>query len=635
MFTSVLQGATLTVDTSSDLRYQYHILYDRKTNYFMTSIQTIEEAHTAGHISDDVLANVKQWLTEPKYREYKEELESMIEKGDWKTLNDHFFKVVPFGTGGRRGTVGIGSNRINNVTIGESAQGLADYLLSSDPTSKDKGVVIAYDTRLTSEGFSQLTASVLAANGFKVFLFDGFRATPELSFAVRHLQTAAGVVISASHNPPADNGFKVYWSDGGQIVAPHDKALMETVGNVKEIQKTSFEDAVKNGSITTIGSDIDTAYIDAILNESVSPSRSATIVYSPLHGTGIKSVQPALEKAGFSLTMVEEQAQPDGNFPTVPNNSPNPENIPASDLVIEKAKAVNADIGITTDPDCDRLGVVARAENGSYTFLTGNQIAALIGYFVLKQLHSQNKLSPEHFVVKTIVTTDFITAMAKDFGVKVYDQILIGFKFVADLIHQNQDKGSEQFVFGGEESHGILKGAYTRDKDAAIAALLMAELVSSLKDEGKTLLQQLDELYAKYGVYYETLQNFAYQGAEGGAIMAAIMKGLREHPPTTVGAHTVVSVIDRSTGKEYSPATKEPIGEISDTKGDVLIFNLSDDKQTRLTVRPSGTEPKLKVYTQVHETVTDAGLAEAKTRAEHTAKALADAMAAYLESLKN
>lgn len=561
-----------------------------------------------GKLSPTAAKNLTEWLTEPKYQQYKAELGQLLQQEKWQQLEDSFYTIVPFGTGGRRGTVGVGSNRINKVTIGESAQGLADYL-------KQGSVVIAYDTRLTSIELAHYTASVFAANNIQTYLFDSDRPTPELSFAVRHLKASAGVVISASHNPPTDNGFKAYWNDGAQVIPPHDQNIMAAVAATKEIKITDFNAAVETGKIKMVGSEIDDAYHQAVLAESLSSSRSATIVYSPLHGTGGKSALAVLKKAGFKVTEVTEQSTPDGNFPNIPNHIANPEVLTTNDMATEYAKRTQADFALTTDPDADRLGVIAKDKAGNYQFLTGNQIAALIGYFVLNELKKQNKLTPKHYIAKTIVTTDFLNAFADDFGVKIYDKLLIGFKYIGELIKTTE--GREQFIFGGEESHGILKGTYTRDKDAAIAALLIAELASILKDENKTLLDQLDGLYQKYGLFTEKLHTVTYPGAAGAATMQSIMARLRTAPPQKIGDYPVVEVIDRATSSEG-------------TKGDVLIFSLSADRRTRVTVRPSGTEPKLKIYTQYWAPFTGPDLATNKLQADQAATALQEATLDFL-----
>ncbi|MEX1997454.1 MAG: phospho-sugar mutase [Candidatus Andersenbacteria bacterium] len=577
-----------------------------------------------GKLSPLAYAAVARWLEEQQYTDYRAELVALIQQEQWATLEDGFFKVVPFGTGGRRGKVGIGPNRINKVTIGQSAQGLANYLLKKNKTAKQQGIVVAYDTRLTSVEFAQLTATIFAANDFRTYLFDSFRPTPELSFAVRHLKTAAGVVISASHNPPTDNGFKVYWQDGGQVVPPHDSGIMEEVAQVTTVNTTDFAAAVSAGKVVTVGAEIDEAYTAAIVAESLVSTRSADIVYSPLHGSGITSVVPALKRAGFTqVTVVAEQATPDGNFPNIKNQTPNPEVRETNAQATHIAQARRADLAITTDPDADRLGVVARDRHGEYQFLTGNQIAALIGHFVLDQLKQRGQLTPRHFVVKTIVTTDFLNAFATDFGVKIYDNILIGFKYIAELIQQYE--GRAEFLFGGEESHGILKGSYTRDKDAAIAALLISELASLLKDQGKTLIDHLDALYRQYGIFWETLENIVYEGAHGNTTMEQLMTGLRAQPPTTLAGKRVVRVVDR-----LSPDSEG-------AHGDVLIYYLSTDQHTRLTVRPSGTEPKLKIYAQAHYPITpdisDGDLAHAKTTAAADAARLTSALIDYAATI--
>lgn len=561
------------------------------------------------NLSQTAQQNVDIWLTDQKYAAYKPELEQLIAQEDWKTLEDSFFMAIPFGTGGRRGKVGVGPNRINTVTIGESAQGLCDYVISQlGEGAKKSGIVIAHDTRTTSREFAEYTANIIAANGFTTYLFNSFRATPELSFAVRYLKTVAGIVISASHNPPQDNGFKAYWTDGGQIIPPHDKGIIDAVAAASSLPEV--ESNTVHPNVILVGKEVDDAYIAAIANESLSSSRSAIIAYSPLHGTGTMSAQKVLEYVGFSnLTIVEEQATPDGTFPNLPNNIPNPEVPSASEMVTQYAQRLHADIAITTDPDADRLGVVAQDTDGAYKLLTGNQTAALATYYVASK-------GEKGFVVRTIVTTDLLDAIAEDFGLTIYNNILVGFKYVAQIIREKQDDGNETFLIGGEESYGMLKGSYCRDKDAAVAALLLCELASELKDQGKSLIWQLNELYKKYGVFTETLSSIQYPGADGFANMQRIMKQLRENPPKDIAGVPIVTVIDReqSTGAE---------------KGNVLIFELSDDHHNRLTIRPSGTEPKMKIYAQLHalvsQGISDEELEQVKQSELARAKKLTDA----------
>lgn len=581
----------------------------------------------SGNLSPSAAANVNKWLTEPKYQEYRAEVQKLIDAEDWKTLNDNFWQVVPFGTGGRRGTVGIGSNRINNVTIGESAQSFAQYVAEAIPNAKQRGIVIAYDTRLTSVDFSRFCAQVFAANDFKVYLFDNFRPTPELSFAVRHLKAAAGVVISASHNPPSDNGFKAYWEDGGQIVPPHDQNIINIASQVETIATTDFDSAVSADKISLIGKEVDEAYWLAVVNEALTNSRSAKIVYSPLHGTGQVSVLPVLEKAGFkNITRVENQMSPDGHFPNVAKNIPNPELPETAAEATEIAQKTEADIAITTDPDADRLGLITRDSSGNYQALNGNQAAALACFHALNQMKLQNKLTPKHFIVRTIVTTDFFDALAQEFGVKIYNHLLIGFKYVAEVIREHEDNGNETFVFAGEESFGSLKGSYTRDKDAAVTTLLIAELASLLKEQGKTLIDQLNNLYRQHGLFWETLTSIFYEGAEGGQKMAAMMRGLRANPPAELAGKKVVSVVDRLESQYAN------IGQ-----GDVLIFNLSEDGHNRVTIRPSGTEPKVKIYTQLYESldknISDADIKTAQEESTQQAKNITQALETYTEQI--
>lgn len=552
-----------------------------------------------GNVSAQAEANIVKWLTQPKYADYVDELSQMIQEGRWQELEDAFFKEIEFGTGGRRGTTGVGSNRINRITIGESAQALCQYAASFDNEAPKKGVVIACDTRLSSHELSTFTAQVCVANGFKVFLFDRFRATPELSFAVRHLGAAIGIVISASHNPPADNGFKAYWSDGAQIVAPHDRGIIEEAAQGGEIQVIDFNTALDEGKITMVGSEVDQAYVEAVTGEAMSKYRDVSIVYSPLHGAGQTSVIPVLQKAGFEqVATVSPQMVPDGSFPTIPSGKPNPEEKTANDMAVQKMMDERADIAITTDPDADRIGVVVRQADKPI-YLNGNQSAALAADFVLH--HMQDKgLSSYHYVAKTIVTTDILNAIAESFGVKMYDNMLIGFKYIGELI-RNKEGSQEKFVIGGEESYGLLKGTYARDKDGAVGALLLAEYAAELKTRHMTLFDRLMNLFCEHGVFAEELVNVQLPGADGFNKMQAIMQRLRQDPPAVLAGYEVTAIQDYQSlqRKEVHTGTVEAIQCI---RGDVLVFELGE-KRRRVTIRPSGTEPKLKLYMQWHEEV--------------------------------
>ena len=392
------------------------------------------------HVSPEAAAHIEAWLTQPKYAEYRAELEQLIAEERWQELEDGFFKVLEFGTGGRRGMVGIGSNRINRVTIGESTQALCRYAKRFDDSAPEKGIVIACDTRLSSPELSQYAARVCAANGFRTYLFDAFRATPELSFAVRHLGCAAGIVISASHNPPTDNGFKAYWSDGAQVVPPHDKGILDEAAAIETIDAgVEFDEAVKAGAITIIGRDVDEAYQTAVLNQAEGHARTLHIAYSPLHGAGQTNVLPVLKRAGFTeITTVEEQMVPDGNFPTVTNHKPNPEERAANDMVVAAMMEVGADIAITNDPDADRIGVIVRHHDQPY-YLTGNQSAVLATDYALRKLQAKGGVDAKHYIVKTIVTTDMMQALTDKYGATCYGNFLIGFKYIGQLIRQKED----------------------------------------------------------------------------------------------------------------------------------------------------------------------------------------------------
>lgn len=547
------------------------------------------------NLSKDAAKNVIAWLEEPKYEEYREELQELIDAEKWQELEDSFFKVIEFGTAGRRGTTGIGSNRINRVTIGESAQALCVYAKSFDETAPQKGIVIACDTRLSSPELSKYTAQVCAANGFKTYLFDDFRSTPELSFAVRELGASAGIVISASHNPPMDNGFKAYWSDGGQLVAPHDKGVLAVAGGLNEIHKIDFDQAINEGRIEIIGKKVDDAYIQAVVAQAEGTDRDVSIIYSPLHGAGQTSVLPSLRAAGFhSISVVDDQMIPDGNFPTIEGRRANPEDKVANDRAVAQMVAEKADIAITNDPDADRIGIMVRQGN-DVKYLSGNQSAVLVADFALKQKQKNGTLTPKHFIAKTIVTTDMLTAIANKYNVKMYTNMLIGFKYIGDLVNKKEDT-DEIFVMGGEESYGLVKGTYARDKDGATGALPLAEYAAELKKDDKTLYDRLIELFREHGVYMEHLSNAFFMGASGFETMQAVMADLRSSPPAEVGGHPVTAILDYQSliHRDLKSGKETPIDCVA---GNVVVLELGDPRR-RVTIRPSGTEPKLKFYTQ-------------------------------------
>lgn len=552
------------------------------------------------HLSDEAVRNIEEWLTQAKYDEYKSELEAMIAAEQWKDLEDAFFKIIEFGTGGIRGTTGIGSNRINRVTIGEATQALCEYALQHDPATTAKGIAIACDTRLTSEEFSTYAAEVCAGNGVKAYLFESFRSTPELSFAVRHIGCTAGIVISASHNPPADNGFKAYWTDGGQLVPPHDKAVVALANNVEVIKSMPLDEAKSNGLVEIIGKEVDDAYIAAAVDEAVASARNVKIVYSPLHGAGQRNSLPVLKAAGFTdISAVEAQMTPDGNFPTIDNGKPNPEEPGANDRAVAQMLAEDADIAITNDPDADRIGVMVR-QGEEPVYLNGNQSAVLAIEFAIRKLQEKGELTKKHYIGQTIVTTDMLKAVAEHYGVKVYSDMLIGFKYIGELI-KDKESTDEIFIAGGEESYGLLKGTYARDKDGAAGALLLAEYAAELKMEGKTLYDRLLELYREYGLFLERLDSVYCRGAEGFKQMQTIMQRLREQPPTKVAGHDVTAIRDYQTLKRRSLSDGSESDIPCNQTGNVVVLEFNNDLRCRITVRPSGTEPKIKLYVQWYE----------------------------------
>lgn len=556
------------------------------------------------YLSPGAVKNVQDWLTGAKYADYKPELERMIADQRWKDLEDAFFKVIEFGTAGRRGTTGIGSNRINRVTIGESAQALCHYSQSIDPDAPTKGVVIACDTRLSSPELSQYTAQVCAANGFKTYIFDSFRSTPELSFAVRHLGCAVGIVISASHNPPADNGFKAYWNDGAQLVAPHDKGVLAVAAEIAEIHSlTDFDEAVRNGQITIIDPSVDSIYIDTVVAQAEGTARDIKIVYSPLHGAGQTNTLPVLRRAGFmQISPVEQQMVPDGNFPTVKDFKPNPEERSANDMAVQQMFAEGADIAITNDPDADRLGIMVR-RGAEAVYLSGNQTVALAADYVLSKLQAKGILTPRHYLVKNIVTTEMLGSIARKYNVNCYDNILIGFKYIGEIIRLKENT-DETFVLGGEESFGLLKGDYARDKDGASGALPVAEYAAELKLENKTLWDRLMELYNEHGLILEGMATMVCPGAEGFTQMQDIMTSFRSSPPEQVAGQKITAALDYQTLKKTDLATGQ-VSDIDCINGNVLVFEFGD-RRRRVTIRPSGTEPKLKLYVQWYAETVDA-----------------------------
>ncbi|TWT46800.1 phospho-sugar mutase [Botrimarina hoheduenensis] len=558
-------------------------------------VSQVEQATAAGKLTASAAANLRAWLTEQRYADYVPAIAEALAAGDWATLDDVFWTIIPFGTGGRRGRMHpFGSNAINDRTIGESAQGLATYVKETLGTGAELSCAICRDTRHNGERFAKLCAEVMVAAGFKVYFLRGFRSTPELSFAVRYKRASCGIMVTASHNPPSDNAVKVYWSTGGQILPPHDKGIIQRVMNCQEIERADFDAAVAAGQIVYCEAEVDAAYIDAVLTQATPGPRDLKVIYSPLHGVGATAVVPVLERDGFAeVEVFGPHAEPDGDFPNVPGHVSNPERPVVFDAIIERAKQTGADLVVATDPDCDRIGLAAPLEPGSDQWLTitGNQIGALLADYVLET--RRGKLTPEHFNLITLVTTQLTRRIGDAYGVRTITDLLVGFKWIAGAI---DDNGPERFVFGTEESHGYMAGSYVRDKDGAVAAMLACELAAKLKAEGMTLHQKLDALYWQHGCHVERTLNVQMPGSEGMTRMKEVMAKFRAEPPVSVGGLAVAQV------RDYLTNQRTRNGETSALEGptgDLVILDLSSEEApcgNYVACRPSGTEPKIKFY---------------------------------------
>lgn len=540
-----------------------------------------------------VAQRANQWLEGEYDKQTKDAIRQMM-SSDPKELTESFYQTLEFGTGGLRGIMGVGTNRMNVYTVGMATQGLANYLIESFPGQLIK-VAVACDCRNNSQLFAKTTADVFAANGFTVYLFDSLRPTPELSFAIRELGCMSGVVITASHNPKEYNGYKAYWNDGGQVIAPHDTNIIDRVNAISSIDQVRFSGG--KGQIVTVGEDLDKKYLDMIASLSLSPQAVAAhkdmkIVYTPIHGTGVRLVPAALGRFGFTNVInVPEQDVNDGNFPTVV--SPNPEEPSALKMAIEKAQQVGADLVIATDPDADRIGIAVRNDSGEIQLLNGNQTGALLTYYLLERWKELGKLHGREFVVKTVVTTELIARIAQSYGVEYFD-VLTGFKFIADIIRRNE--GVKQFIGGGEESYGFLIGDAVRDKDAVASAAVIAECAAWAATQGKTLFELLKDIYVKYGFFKEGLVSVVRKGQQGQAEIKQMMVDLRANPPATICGSQVVEVRDYQAQSKVVGGVKSAIDL---PKSDVLQWVTADS--TIVSVRPSGTEPKIKFYFGVRE----------------------------------
>ena len=541
-------------------------------------------------VSPEIIERAKVWLSNEYDAKTRKQVQELIDNNPEELL-ESFYKNLEFGTGGLRGIMGIGTNRMNTYTVAMATQGFANYIKMMFPNIEQPQIAIAYDCRNNSPEFAKTAAEVMSANGIKVFIFKALRPTPELSFAIRELKCQAGIVITASHNPKEYNGYKAYWEDGGQLVSPHDKNVITEVEKITDFSMVNFN--ANNDLIEYLDEKFDEIYIKKILDLSLSPEsiknqKDLVFVYTPIHGTGGQIIPKLFNKAGFNnVHCVEEQMIVDGNFPTVV--SPNPEEKAALTLAIEKAKKVNADVVLATDPDADRVGIAVKDENGEFVLLNGNQTAALLTYYLLTRWNELGKFSGKEYIVKTIVTTELLFDMANKFKVEKFD-VLTGFKFIADTILHNPEM---TFIGGGEESYGFLIGDFVRDKDANSACFMIAEIAAWAAEQNKTLYQILKEIYKEFGFYKEGLLSLTKKGISGSEEIKNMMIRFRNDTPKEILGSKIIEIKDYKTSicKDIIAGTETVINL---PKSDVLQFFTEDG--TKISIRPSGTEPKIKFY---------------------------------------
>lgn len=545
-------------------------------------------------IDKNAAINAEKWLNTSIDEQAKQEIISLREN-NVNEFNDAFYRTLEFGTGGLRGIMGIGTNRMNKYIVAMTTQGFCNYIAENNPGKQIK-TVISYDSRNNSREFAKITARVMAANGFKVYLFEDIRPTPELSFAVRELKADAGVMLTASHNPKEYNGYKAYWNDGAQLTSPHDELVIEKVNAITDLSQVKMQDDDKN--ITIIGEDMDKIYLEKIKSISINSQcikkqKDLKIVYTPLHGTGISLVPKALKAYGFeNVICVKEQSISDGNFPTCV--SPNPEEPAALEMGIKLAKEIDADMLLATDPDADREAIAVKDNKGEWIILNGNQTASLLTYYLLSANKNANALKGNEYIIKTVVTTDLINRIAEDFSVEYFD-VLTGFKHIASKIREHE--GKKRYIGGGEESFGYLIGDFVRDKDAVSACCILAEMVACLKEEGTNLYDFLLQLYTKYGFFQEKQVSITRKGKTGAEEIQKMMMDFRNNPPKQLDNDEVVEIID------YLDTEKTQL-----PKSNVLQYLLKSG--SKVSVRPSGTEPKIKFYFSIVIPMKDKGEVE-------------------------
>lgn len=549
---------------------------------------------------EDILIRAKEYIKEEKDERFRHEVEELVAKNDMAELEDRFYQSLEFGTGGLRGIMGGGTNRMNTLMINKATQGLSNYVIKAFPKKAKAGelkAVVAYDSRHNSNVFAQATALILAANGIKAYLFTSMRPTPELSFAIRELGCQTGVVVTASHNPPKYNGYKAYWEDGAQVVEPHDIGIIDEVNAVTTVKTISKEDALKSGKLELIDSVIDNKFWQMIKTQLFRPelikekAKEVKIVYTPLHGTGAMHVEKVLGDLGLEVMTVPEQKEGNGDFPTV--EKPNPEEAPALKMAVELAKKVKADVVMATDPDADRFGTAFPDKDGNFVLVTGNQMGALLTDYILLSRKELGKMPPKPVLIRSIVTTTLCDKIAEHYGVRL-SECLTGFKWIAYQEEEMAQDKSGDYVFGLEESYGYKVETQVRDKDGISAAALCAEMTLYWRSKGKSLLQRLDEIYTQYGYYEDRAISKYFEGQSGATIMTGIMSKLRDEGLSNLGGEKVLKIRDVQRRIEFAPDTPCNKSPVDLPKSNVLQFYL--ESGTIVSARPSGTEPKIKFY---------------------------------------
>jgi phosphomannomutase len=593
----------------------------------------LQKALADKKLNDHALNEITKWLTDEEFSEFVPILSERIREEKWEDLMDSFYRVLIFGTGGIRGVMDIGTNRINNYMVRWASQAYAQYLLKYKEQIVQKGVAIAYDSRHNSEQFMKETARVLAANGIPVHIYNYYKATPQLSFTVRYLHCAGGIVLTASHNPPQFNGYKVYDENGIQVLPEVGLQIEKEFNNVNQINKILFEEGLEKGLIQYISDEVDKAFAESAKKASIYESRNVKIVFSPLHGVGSQSVLPVLKELGFSdIELVQEQMELNGDFPNVTGHFPNPEFKECYDRAIELAQKTNANIILVSDPDADRLGMAVPDSDGIWKNLDGNQGAVLMEYFILESMSKAGKLPANPVMVKTSVTTELFRDIGESYGVEVIGDLLVGFKFIGDRIeHLPSDKN---FIFAAEESVGYLFGTAYRDKGAETPAVIAAEMAAYCKDNNTTPGEMLESIYQKFGYYAERLYYKLIEGFGAFDQMNLAMKKLRENLPKEVAGRKVVKVLDRMTGELRDGQTGELLETRAWDKGDMISFFFTEDERTVIHARPSGTEPKMKYYTNVKGRLQEKSKEEIMQEAQALEKSIAATFEEILSTIK-